>query len=104
MASDWALEEFGPRAFEQLAVALAAKVISPHIEVYGSGKDGGREGISKSRKRYVEGSRWWRGCETARWLGAAGRWVGLKVKPLKRLLNSSASRQARKDLPMNCCR
>ena len=43
MASDWALEELGPRAFEQLAVALAAAVISPEIEVYGSGKDGGRE-------------------------------------------------------------
>ncbi|MEA2769263.1 MAG: hypothetical protein QOD93_2225 [Acetobacteraceae bacterium] len=43
MASDWALEELGPRAFEQLAVALAAKVISPNIEVYGSGQDGGRE-------------------------------------------------------------
>ncbi|WP_293003312.1 hypothetical protein, partial [Mycobacterium sp.] len=43
MASDWALEELGPRAFEQLAVALAAAVIGPKIEVYGSGKDGGRE-------------------------------------------------------------
>lgn len=43
VASDWALEELGPRAFEQLAVALAAKVIGPEIEVYGSGKDGGRE-------------------------------------------------------------
>ena len=49
MASDWALEELGPRAFEQLAVALAAKVISPDIEVYGSGKDGGREGTYEGR-------------------------------------------------------
>ncbi|MCF8589850.1 NACHT domain-containing protein [Gordonia liuliyuniae] len=43
MASDWAFEELGPRAFEQLAVALAAKLLGPHIEVFGSGKDGGRE-------------------------------------------------------------
>jgi hypothetical protein len=43
VANDWALEELGPRAFEQLAVALAMKVISPDIDVYGSGKDGGRE-------------------------------------------------------------
>ncbi|WP_341258140.1 hypothetical protein [Gordonia malaquae] len=43
MASDWAFEELGPRAFEQLAVALAAKLFGPHIEVFGSGKDGGRE-------------------------------------------------------------
>ncbi|MAS03480.1 MAG: hypothetical protein WCZ29_07935 [Mycolicibacterium vanbaalenii] len=43
MASDYALEELGPRAFEQLTVALARTVIGPGIEVYGSGKDGGRE-------------------------------------------------------------
>lgn len=43
MASDWAFEELGPRAFEQLAVALAVKLIGPEVAVYGSGKDGGRE-------------------------------------------------------------
>ncbi|MCR5977484.1 AAA family ATPase [Gordonia jinghuaiqii] len=43
MASDWAFEELGPRAFEQLAVALAVKLIGPEVAVYGSGRDGGRE-------------------------------------------------------------
>ncbi|WP_457160424.1 NACHT domain-containing protein [Mycobacteroides abscessus] len=43
MTSDWALEELGPRAFEQFSVALAAQVIGPDVQVYGSGKDGGRE-------------------------------------------------------------
>ncbi|GAB88167.1 NACHT domain-containing protein [Gordonia rhizosphera] len=43
MASDWAFEELAPRAFEQLAVALATSLIGPEVNVYGSGKDGGRE-------------------------------------------------------------
>ncbi len=41
MAADWALEELSPRAFEQLAVALATKVIGPDITVYGSGVGSG---------------------------------------------------------------
>lgn len=47
MASDWSFEELAPRAFEQLAVALATSLIGPEIEVYGSGKDGGREATYK---------------------------------------------------------
>lgn len=43
MANDYQLEELGPRAFEQLTVALASAAFGPGIEVYGSGKDGGRE-------------------------------------------------------------
>lgn len=40
---DYHLEELGPRAFEQLAVALARTVTGPALQVYGSGRDGGRE-------------------------------------------------------------
>jgi energy-coupling factor transporter ATP-binding protein EcfA2 len=40
---DYQLEELGPRAFEQLAVALARTVTGPGLKVYGSGPDGGRE-------------------------------------------------------------
>lgn len=44
MAYDFHLEELGPRAFEQLTAALAvAEFGAADIEVYGSGKDGGRE-------------------------------------------------------------
>ncbi|WP_199039984.1 NACHT domain-containing protein [Glycomyces salinus] len=44
MASDFCLEELGPRAFEQLTMALAMAEFGPGVQVYGSGKDGGREG------------------------------------------------------------
>ncbi|ROO89571.1 hypothetical protein EDD29_7270 [Actinocorallia herbida] len=40
---DYPLEELGPRAFEQLTVALALKVLGPGVEAFGSGPDGGRE-------------------------------------------------------------
>lgn len=43
------LEELGPRAFEQLTVALASALFGPAVEVYGSGKDGGREGTFEGR-------------------------------------------------------
>jgi hypothetical protein len=43
VASDYRFEELGPRGFEQLTVALAIAVIGNGVEVYGSGKDGGRE-------------------------------------------------------------
>ena len=43
MAHDYPLEELGPRAFEQLAVALCLKVLGPGVEAFGSGPDGGRE-------------------------------------------------------------
>jgi len=43
VAHDYPLEELGPRAFEQLAVALSLKVLGPGMEVFGSGPDGGRE-------------------------------------------------------------
>jgi len=43
VAHDYPLEELGPRAFEQLAVALSLKVLGSGVEVFGSGPDGGRE-------------------------------------------------------------
>ena len=43
MASDYPLEELGPRAFEQLTVALAMAVLGPGVEAFGAGPDGGRE-------------------------------------------------------------
>jgi hypothetical protein len=49
VANDYALEELGPRAFEQLAVALAAAVVGTGIEAFGSGRDGGREATFTGR-------------------------------------------------------
>lgn len=49
MTTDFALEELGPRAFEQLTVALAMSLVGKGIEVYGSGKDGGREATFDGR-------------------------------------------------------
>ena len=46
---DYPLEELGPRAFEQLAVALSLKVLGPGVEAFGSGPDGGREATYKGR-------------------------------------------------------
>lgn len=43
MAQDYPLEELSPRAFEQLTVALALKVLGNGVEAFGSGPDGGRE-------------------------------------------------------------
>jgi hypothetical protein len=41
--NDFSYEQLSPRAFEQLAVALAESVIGAGLEVYGPGPDGGRE-------------------------------------------------------------
>jgi hypothetical protein len=46
---DYPLEELGPRAFEQLAVALSLKVLGPGVEAFGSGPDGGREATYRGR-------------------------------------------------------
>ncbi|KUH70843.1 hypothetical protein AU184_25950 [Mycolicibacterium novocastrense] len=43
MENDFAYEQLSPRAFEQLAVAIAESVIGAGLEVYGPGPDGGRE-------------------------------------------------------------
>ncbi|WP_093976614.1 NACHT domain-containing protein [Amycolatopsis alba] len=61
MANDYHLEELGPRAFEQLAVALAAATFGPGVEVYGSGKDGGREATIDGRIEWDAGETAWDG-------------------------------------------
>lgn len=43
MAHDYPLEELSHRAFEQLSVALALRVLGPGVEAFGAGRDGGRE-------------------------------------------------------------
>ena len=49
MAHDYPLEDLSPRAFEQLTVALALKVLGPGVESFGSGPDGGREATFRGR-------------------------------------------------------
>lgn len=61
MTSDYALEELGPRAFEQLSVALASSIVGPGLEIYGSGSDGGREATFDGPIRWSAtdgGGRW----------------------------------------------
>jgi hypothetical protein len=69
VAHDYCFEELGPRAFEQLTAALASATFGAVVEVYGSGKDGGREAT-------FEG--------TVKW-GAAGNpsWTGYVVVQAK---------------------
>lgn len=58
---DYQLEELSPRSFEQLAVALARKVIGAGLQVYGSGPDGGREATFDGRIDWAargEGPAW----------------------------------------------
>ncbi|GAT01601.1 NACHT domain-containing protein [Mycolicibacterium fortuitum] len=43
MENDFAYEALSPRAFEQLAVALVEPVLGAGLEVFGPGRDGGRE-------------------------------------------------------------
>ncbi|MFI5508959.1 NACHT domain-containing protein [Mycobacterium sp. NPDC051804] len=43
METDFEYEQLSPAAFEQLGVALVESVIGSGIEVYGPGRDGGRE-------------------------------------------------------------
>lgn len=43
VAHDYPLEELSPRAFEQLTIALALRVLGAGVEAFGTGPDGGRE-------------------------------------------------------------
>ena len=56
-------EELGTRAFEQLAAALAISVVGNGIEVFGSGKDGGREATFDGRIPWTteQGGSTWNG-------------------------------------------
>ncbi|MBW9093038.1 hypothetical protein JNB62_05030 [Microbacterium jejuense] len=49
VAQDYPLEELSPRAFEQLTVAVASKVLGSGVEAFGSGPDGGREATFRGR-------------------------------------------------------
>ena len=66
MTSDYALEELGPRAFEQLSVALASSIVGPGLEIYGSGSDG-------DEKRHSMGPIRWSATD------GGGRWDGYTV-------------------------
>jgi hypothetical protein len=46
---NYPLEDLEPGEFDRLAVALARAAFGPGIEVYGSGRDGGREATFKGR-------------------------------------------------------
>lgn len=58
---DYALEELGPRAFEQLSVALTRTVAGPGLRVYCAGPDGGREATYDGRiswSKHDDGPAW----------------------------------------------
>lgn len=61
VANDYHLEELGPRAFEQLASALAAAEFGLGLEVFGSGKDGGREATFQGVLTWDGGATEWDG-------------------------------------------
>ncbi|MEA5362785.1 hypothetical protein VA596_24830 [Amycolatopsis sp., V23-08] len=61
MANDFHFEELGSRAFEQLSSALVSAEFGPGLEVYGSGKDGGREAVFQGTISWDGGARVWRG-------------------------------------------
>ncbi|WP_337824693.1 NACHT domain-containing protein [Amycolatopsis sp. A1MSW2902] len=61
MAHDYHLEELGPRAFEQLAATLAHAAFGPGLDVYGSGRDGGREATFHGRISWDGGMTTWEG-------------------------------------------
>ncbi|TMS50907.1 NACHT domain-containing NTPase [Mycobacterium sp. DBP42] len=65
MENDFAYEQLSPRAFEQLGVAITEKVIGVGLEVFGPGRDGGREATWNGPIRWavtgVDDSSTWRG-------------------------------------------
>jgi hypothetical protein len=63
---DYRLEDLGPRAFEQIAVSLACAVFGADIEVYGTGRDRGREATWEGRYR---GTLVWPGASSDTWEG-----------------------------------
>ena len=65
---DYDLTRLGSRAFEQLVVALARRDIGPGVQVFGDGRDGGREATfegtinwSKTSSRGQDGMGQWSG-------------------------------------------
>lgn len=64
--TDFHLEQLGTRAFEQMAVSLASAVFGADIEIYGSGRDRGREAAWEGR---YSGSLVWGGASNTVWNG-----------------------------------
>jgi hypothetical protein len=87
---DYQLEELGPRAFEQLAVALARKAIGSGLQVYGSGPDGGREATYDGPIDWSSSPNKW--CNT---YGGPG-WNGYTVVQAKQLVTALDARWASK--------
>lgn len=65
--ADYHLEQLAPRAFEQLGVSLACAVFGADIEVYGAGRDGGREAAWEGR--YTGNLVWSQNESRADWTG-----------------------------------
>lgn len=64
--ANYRFEDLGPRAFEQMAVSLACSVFGADIEVYGSGRDRGREATWTGR---YNGALAWPGASSKVWTG-----------------------------------
>lgn len=64
--ANYRFEDLGPRAFEQMAVSLTCVVFGADMEVYGSGRDRGREATWTGRYR---GTLQWPGASTDVWTG-----------------------------------
>lgn len=62
---DYDLTRLGPRAFEQMVVALAHSEIGPGLQAFGDGRDGGREATCEMpidwSKTVIGGSSIWNG-------------------------------------------
>lgn len=69
---DYAINQLGDRAFEQLIVSLCFKVLGPGIQAFGDGPDGGREAT-------FEGPINWSATATK----STGRWDGYTVVQAK---------------------
>ena len=58
---DYDLTRLGTREFEHLVQALALRVLGAKVEVFGDGRDGGREATFDGRTRYPEPDAPWEG-------------------------------------------
>ncbi len=58
---DYDLNQLSWRSFEQLVQALALKVISPAVTIFGDGPDGGREATFEGSTNYPSLSEAWKG-------------------------------------------
>lgn len=77
---DYDLTRLGPRAFEQMVVALARKEIGPGVHVFGDGKDGGREATFEGTINWSATSADMVDCEDT-WTGFTVLQAKFQVKP-----------------------